>query len=353
MGKAKRATAGKGKKTKAKKSEAVEVDLAPAPEVDDLEVKEVPAPKATRGRKRKSDQVQDSIPDAIEVDAPAPKRRATRARGSAAVEDTAIRVEESANETATEEAPNPAGPSRTKRTAKSGRKPSAATRVASVKAPPVPTDEEIEAALEADLDTVPDDEGMSPVVPLKKATRSSKISKGDYAMFDTEPMEIDDAVIEAELEAIEAESKPPPKPKAARGRPRKASAKQPAATKQAAKVEAEAEAEARETADELASEQITSELDNSISMQHTPPPLKPKKQRAASRKVSRQAPARGVKASALPVNDSSVSQPDDLQSSIVAQDEDKEDFGNDTQQATSGEQKYRRSRTEAPECVQQ
>lgn len=328
MGKGKRATAGKGKKTKAKKSEAVEVDLAPEPEVDDLEVKEVPAPKATRGRKRKSDQVQDSVPDAIEADAPAPKRRTTRARGSAAIEDIATRVEESTTQTVAEEAPNSTGPSKAKRTVKSGRKPSAAKRAASVKAPPIPTDEEIEAALEADLDTVPDDEQMSPVVPLKNTSRSSKVSKADYAMFDTEPMEIDDAVIEAELEAIEAESTPPPKPKAARGRPRKASAKQPAAAKKATKVEAEAEA--RETEDELASEQITAELDNSISMHHTPPPLKPKKQRAVSRKVSRQAPARAVKAPALPVDDFSVSQPDDLQSSIDAQDEDKEDFGNDT-----------------------
>jgi hypothetical protein len=322
MGKGKRTTTGRGRKTKAKKSEAVEIDPPPGPE-DDLEVKEVPVPKATRGRKRKSEQIHDSTAPVVEIEAPAAKRRATRARGSTAIEDS--HREESADQAATEDLPNSAEHTRTKRTARSSRKPSAAARIASLKVP-VPTDEEIDAALQADLDMhVPDDEGMPATGPLRKATRSNKMMKADYAMFDTEPMDIDEAAIEAELEAMEADSKPLPKAKGARGRPRKASAKQQAAAKKAAA----AESEAREAVDELASEQIAAELEHSISVQHSPPALKPKKQRTASHQVSRKVPPRGTSVSVPSVNDNNISQTDNLQSSIIDQN-DREDSGNDT-----------------------
>jgi hypothetical protein len=321
MGKGKRTTTGRGRKTKAKKSEAVEVDPAPRPE-DDHDVKEMPVPKATRGRKRKSEQIQDSTAPIVEIEAPAAKRRATRARGSTAIEDS--HREESADQAATEDLPNSAEHTRTKRTARSSRKPSAAARIASLKVP-VPTDEEIDAALQADLDMhVPHDEGMPATGPLRKATRSNKMMKADYAMFDTEPMDIDEAAIEAELEAMEADSKPLPKAKGTKGRPRKASAKQQAASKKAAA----AESEAREAVDELASDQIAAELEHSISIQYSPPALKPKKQRLASRQVSRKVPPRGTSVSVQSVNDNSISQTD-LQSSTVDQN-DREDSGNDS-----------------------
>ena len=229
------------------------------------------------------------------------------------------------------------------------RKPSARVASKKVQAPPVPTDEEIDAALKADLDKpLSEDEEVPVVVPAKKGRAASKNVKTDHAMFDPEPMDIDEAAIEAELEAIEAESKPPPKPKAPRGRPRKASAKQPAAAKKkAAEAVAEAEADARDAADELASDQIASELELSISIQHSPPALKPKKQRAASRKVSKQVPARSTSAS-LSIHDSSIIQPDDLQSSVVEQndeDELKEDFGNDTNLSMASQSTVVRSST--------
>jgi hypothetical protein len=330
MDKRKRTTTGKGRKTKAKKSEAVEIDPSAEPEDNDLEVREAPAPKATRGRKRKSEQIHDSATDDVDPEAPASKRR-TRTRASTAVEDASLPAEKSTHQM--DEPPGPAGPIRSKRVGRPSRKPSAHVASKKVKAQPVPTDEEIDAALQADLDRPISEDGEKPVVlPSRKVTKSSKGIKDDHAMFDPQPMDIDEAAIEAELEAIEAESKQHPKPKAPRGRPRKASAKQQAAAKKAAEA-AEAEAVARDAADELASDQIASELELSISMQHSPPALKPKKQRAASRKLSKQVPARGTSASILSAHDTSIIQTDDLQRSEVdqnGQDNQKEDFGNDT-----------------------
>lgn len=340
MEKKKRTTTAKARKTKAKKSEAVEVPPAVEVEDNDVEDKEVPAPKATRGRKRKSEQIQDSTTDVVEAEAPAPKRRATRTRGSAAVEDITLpSAEQNVPQTNTDEPSSSTGRSRAKSVAKTARKPS--TRVASrkIQAPPPPTDEELDAALQADLERhASDDEKMPVIVPSKKATKSGKVAKADHAMFDPEPMDIDEVAIEAELEAMEAESKPLPKPKAARGRPRKASAKQQAATKKPVEDETEAREAADELAsqavDELASDQIATELEVSV-LQPSPPALKPKKQRAASRKVSKPVPARGTRPSVLSVHDNSIIQTDDLQSGMVDQkkddhDEQNDDFGNDT-----------------------
>lgn len=325
MDKKKRTTTGRGKKTKAKKSEAVEVDMALEAEDSDVEVREVPAPKSIRGRKRKSDQMQDSPADEMEAEAPASKRRTTRTRGSAAVENV-VPVGEPVQQVAE----YPAEPSKAKRVIRPSRKASARAASKKVQPPPVPTDEEIDAALKADLEKPVSEDDEPPVVIAPKKTRAaSKNVNAAHAMLDPDPMDVDEAAIEAELAAMEAESKPPPKPKAPRGRPRKASAKQQTTAK---KTPAEAEAEARDVADELASDQIASELELSISMQHTPPALKPKKQRAVSRKISKQAPARSVSAS-LSVHDNSIIQPDDLQSNISQQndeDELKEDFGNST-----------------------
>ena len=352
MDKRKRTTTGRSRKTKAKKSEAVEVPHPAEFKDNDVEVLEQPAPKSTRGRKRKSSQIQDSGRDDVEAEAPAAKRRTTQTRQSSAIEDAALITEASAEQAFTDEPPTSTEPSRAKRVGRPSRKPSArkpsarkpSARVASrkVPAPRVLTDEEIDAALQADLDKhASEDEEISIV---KKATRSGKNVNAEYAMFNPEPMDIDEDVIDAELEAMEAEAKPSIKPKAPRGRPRKASAKQTAAAKKAA----EAEAEAREAADELAADQITSELELSISMQHSPPALKPKKQRAASRKVSEQAPAQNSNSSLLSSHDSSIIQPDDLQTSVIHQNiqhEPTEDFGNDTNLSMASQSTVVRSST--------
>ena len=59
MGKLKKTNSTKGRKTKAKKGEPLEVVAAPEPEDDDFEVKVDTAPKATRGKKRKSDEASE------------------------------------------------------------------------------------------------------------------------------------------------------------------------------------------------------------------------------------------------------------------------------------------------------
>ncbi|RYC63588.1 hypothetical protein CHU98_g2626 [Xylaria longipes] len=82
---AKKAAASKGKKSRAKKEEVVEV-LEDPPEDVQPEYQEQPpqteaeeaAPKPTRGRKRKSAATDDSVLTTVE--APAPKKRATRGR---------------------------------------------------------------------------------------------------------------------------------------------------------------------------------------------------------------------------------------------------------------------------------
>jgi hypothetical protein len=321
MTKGKKTTASKGRKTKAKKSEAVEVAPSREPEDDDFEVKVDLAPKSTRGRKRKSEDTIDSTEASIEAEAPPPKRRATRTRASVATNDTVIGPDES---TLAGDASQPALIGREKGR-QSTRKASAAS-VASLRGP-IPNDSELDAALEADLDRPLTDNEEKPD-PSKKTNKVSKITRGDHAMFGTESMEIDEAAIDAELEALQAmapESKPMPKPKAIKGKqPRKVSAKQQAAAKKAAEAEAAAQKASEE--EEEASQQIAAELEHSISIKHSSPIVQPKRQRASSRQPSRQLPGRSARGSALSANENNVSITDD-QDTILAQNE---DSGNET-----------------------
>jgi len=295
MGKGKKAAA-KGRKPKKKaevepeiEPEAVEVleTVAPEPEDDDFEPKVVVAPKATRGRKRKTEDTPESVASVVESARPI-KRRATRTRGSVAVDNSVLDESSIAQEPVKK-------PVRKGRA--STRKASTAS-VMSVQAS-VPNDDEIDAALEADLDRhMSDDEVIS-----KKTTKSSKIiTTSDYDMFGTKPKEIDEAEIDAELDAMELDMKPLPKAKGAKGKqPRKVSAKQQAAAKKAAEVAAVLEQQVEE---DDPSQQIATELENSISMQHSSPVLQPKKQRATSRQPQGK---KGTRASALSVGDRSVS----------------------------------------------
>jgi len=296
MGRAKKAPAAKGKKTKAKKGEPVEVIEAPEPEDDDFEVKvdvEV-APKPARGRKRKSEEEPETAP-ALYIAPPPAKRRATRTRGSTAVDDSIIsHVDQS------QEKPKPAG-----RKGIASRKVSTAS-VASTRAP-VLDDDEIDKALEADLDRpLTEDEGEPAAIIPPKRGRASKITKTDHHMFDASPIDIDEAAIDAELEAMEVESKPLPKAKGAKGKqPRKVSVKQRAAEKKAADAAAEAECQAEEdrSAEEEAAQQISDELEHSISMQHSSPVVQQKKQRAPARQPAKKASGRATRGSVMSVSE--------------------------------------------------
>lgn len=294
MGKAKKAPAPKGRKTRAKKDEPVGV-VAPEPEDADFDVKVDQAPKYTRGQKRKSEDLDAAVP-VVEMGPPPRKRRATRTRGSIAVEESNIE----SSDHGLPEASKPAG--RKGRTSiRSTRKVSAAS-VASLRAP-VMDDKEIDKALEADLERrLSDDEvEVTTIGPAKKSSRSSKIMKADHAMFGVDPMEVDDAAVEAELEAMDIDPKPLPKAKGAKGKQtRKPSAKQQAAAKKAA----EAEAQARQLAEENeASQQIAMELEHSISMQQSSPIIQQKKQRASSKQSTRPMPGRASKEPVLSTND--------------------------------------------------
>ncbi|RDL33796.1 uncharacterized protein BP5553_08164 [Venustampulla echinocandica] len=292
MGKSKKAPA-KGRKTRAKKGEPTEVVAHPEPEDDGFEVQVDIAPKLARGKKRKSEQEDNMADITMESTAPPPKRRATRTRGSAAVDDSmALTVEDVPHANSQPKA----------RKGRSSTKPPRKASNASV-APLktlVPNDDEIDAALEADLERhLTDDECQlsKSIAPPKKGTRPTRVTKADHSMFGIEPAEIDEAAIEAELEAMEVDSKPLPKAKGAKGKTqRKPSAKQQAAAKKAA------EAEAQREADEDASRQIADQLEQSISLHHSSPIIQPKRQRATSRQPTRKVSARTTGNSRLSMN---------------------------------------------------
>lgn len=174
----------------------------------------------------------------------------------------------------------------------------------------VPDDDEIDRALEADLARSLTDDEAEQVEPSHNKS---------HAMFNTEPMQIDEAALEAELEAMEAESKPLPKAKGAKGKqPRKVSAKQSAAAKKA---------EAERIAAEEASQQIVAELEHSISMQEPSPILPPKKQRASTRPAAaKKAPGRATRGSVMSVAETDV----EMTGARSAGSERDDDSGNDT-----------------------
>jgi len=273
--KAKKSTMGKGKKSRAKTSDAVEVVASPEPEDGAIDVKVDLPTKTTKSRKRKSENVTGLASE--EVQAPPAKRRGTRTTGSILAEESIV----------TEDIPKPAG--------RKGR----ASKV-SLRAPALDEDE-LDRALEADLERPISDDEPERMMPPKKPARQSKIPNTDHAMFSTEPIEVDEAAIDAELHAMQAELKVLPKARAVKGKqPRKVSVKQQGA---AAKKAMEAEAEARRVMEEEgASQAIEAELDHSVSMQHSSPVIQNKKQRV-SRQPANQRTGRTTRASALPVDE--------------------------------------------------
>lgn len=325
MEKVKRAGTGKGRKTKAKMNEAVEVVEVPESEDADIEVNIDVGSKAARGRKRKSVETADPSTSAIEVQPPPPKRRATRTRASTAVEDKLINPDETVNTPDLERALKPDARKRGRPSAARSTRKASAASVAALRAA-IPNDDEIDAVLEADLERPLTDDEDKLIAPPNRAGRASKIMKADHAMFSTEPMDVDEAVIESELQAIVAESKPLPKAKGAKVRqPRKVSAKQQAAARKAA--EAEAASGAERLAEEEASEQIAVEPEHNLSIHDSLPIVQPKRQRASSRQPSRQLLRRSTRPSVLSVNESNISMVDNFQDGV---DDHKDDSGNET-----------------------
>ncbi|OTB06474.1 hypothetical protein M426DRAFT_20924 [Hypoxylon sp. CI-4A] len=224
---AKKGTAAKGKKTRAKKEEPIEV-LEDAPEEHEEEMPPPPPPKSTRGRKRTSDTIEDSVLTAAE--APAPKKRATRTR-KANIADVSV-VEQEPSQEIPDTIPAPKSRAKTKKgrttNTRNTRKNSAASNISIISHQEEDThmmdDEELNRQLEADLDRpLSDDEDIAagsdadrkkaPAKPKGKKTAAKKRvsadqddAPNDHAMFDPEPPQIDEDAVDAELKALETEA---------------------------------------------------------------------------------------------------------------------------------------------------
>ncbi|ORY64835.1 uncharacterized protein BCR38DRAFT_408599 [Pseudomassariella vexata] len=219
-GRPKKATAAKGKKTRGKKDEPIEVLEDPPEE----EITPPPPPKPTRGRKRTSEAVDDSV--LTNAEAPAPKKRAGRTRGSAAVVELSILEPQHEDIVDAVPAP-PAKVSRKKGRVSNNRARKASiastTSVASFRSADehAMDDDEIDRQLLADLDRPLSDDGMLAAdsdserkkgpaakgkgkkAAVKKSTASqdAELSR-DHAMFDPSPVDVDDADISAELKDL-------------------------------------------------------------------------------------------------------------------------------------------------------
>ncbi|KAI1760068.1 hypothetical protein GGR53DRAFT_511144 [Hypoxylon sp. FL1150] len=236
---AKKGVAAKGKKTRAKKEEAVEV-LEDEPEEE--EPAPPPPPKPTRGRKRTSDTVEDSVLTTAE--APAAKKRATRGKKANTADASVLEQEPDQEMHDVEPAPKSKAKAKKTRTANSRntRKVSTTSTVSTTSvnedAAHLIDDEELDRQLQADLDRpLSDDENIAadsdsdrnaPPKPKGKKAATKKISTAsqdeipnDHAMFDPEPPQIDEAEVDAELEALETEmelDQPEPFPLSKKGR---------------------------------------------------------------------------------------------------------------------------------------
>lgn len=227
-GRAKKATTAKGRKTKAKKDETMEI-VEDVPPLEDQQPTDhdmspaAPPAKAKRGKKRASDAIEESTMTLSQ--APAPKKRATRTRGSAAVDSSVVETQDM------EMADAPVS----KKAAGKKKAPAASTRKASAKrsitpsavmSPPpghFPDDDEIERQLEAELEkSLSDDEDVvggsdhegsrvktwedepeREPEPTPEPARTS----ADFAMFNPAPVQVNEEEVDDELEALRAEMK--------------------------------------------------------------------------------------------------------------------------------------------------
>ena len=205
----------------------------PEPEPE-AEAEPIPAPKSKakpkRGKKRGSEAVEESTITAPEV--PVAKRRDTRSREDTvdtfmtANEDTQMTVEAPVTKPARGRKPSGTRKASAAKTAAANRKASAASRISSlsiastmVPMEEFPDDDEIERQLQADLDQLSDDDVR--VVSDSDRRRSNGRKSTDrkslefadpqpahnsnYAMFDPVPKKVDEAVVEEELEMLQAQ----------------------------------------------------------------------------------------------------------------------------------------------------
>lgn len=227
--KGKKATTSRARKTRAKKDEAVEVYEV---ELEQDEEMAPPPPKATKSRKRTSEEVEDSA--LTNEQAPAPKKRATKtrkARGSNATE-----VSHADNEMTDE--PEPARKTAKKNTKKAAvarkaapsretHETSFATTTSTASPPPqIPDDDEIDRQLEVDLDRPLEEDNEDILVDAEPETEKAAESRKkrasdtqdtsqkeplahtattDFAMFDPEPAPPTDKQIEADLQSMKDE----------------------------------------------------------------------------------------------------------------------------------------------------
>ncbi|KAJ0347795.1 hypothetical protein COL154_006765 [Colletotrichum chrysophilum] len=219
-------TTAKGRKTKAKKDEPVEVV-----ESEPMEAEEpAPPPKPVRGRKRTSDEADESAMTVSE--APAPKKRAPRGRKAAA--DSSV-IDQSQQDISIADAPAPAKAPKGRKTARasgtkgtrkaSGQSLKSTASTASLRAAPgafPEEDDDIQRQLEADLERpLTDDEDImqdsdserqkvpAPKPKTKKAhvpqDEAASPERADSQMFDAEPYVADEAAVDEELKQLEAE----------------------------------------------------------------------------------------------------------------------------------------------------
>jgi hypothetical protein len=315
--------AGMGRKTRAKKDEPTEVSVTEdmEAECDGSEAK-VEKPKSTRGKKRTSEAIDESSSMISNQQQPA-KRRTTRAtRASVAVGDDAhiptsvennvdVDVEMNASDIAPEKKSNTLKKGRGSAT-KSKRNFSSTSTISKTSRMQIPDDDEIERALQADLERPLTDEeddtlarrpkqpvAMASLAPVRKTTRARKSSNGIHVMFGVGEVKMDEAAIEAELEAMEAEeSVPLPKSKGVkRKQGRKPSAKQKAAAARRVADVAQIDTEVKRKADPMDSQD-----DQAV---HSPQESMIEYSSGyANAKIP---PTRGTRASAMSVNNSNAS----------------------------------------------
>ncbi|KAK6221817.1 chromosome segregation protein BIR1 [Colletotrichum tabaci] len=227
----KAATTTKTRKTKAKKDEPVEVVENEA--MPDEEMPPAPPPKPTRGRKRPSEEVDESALTISE--APAPKKRTARGRGKVTTDNSTL--EHSQQDISIEDAPPPAKAPKGRKTARasgtkgtrkaSGTSQRSTASIASLRAAPGAfpgddDDDEITRQLEADLerpltddeDIMQDSDSERKREPASKAKKKKSHSgkdaaspepRGNHEMFDAEPYVADENDVDEDLKRLEAE----------------------------------------------------------------------------------------------------------------------------------------------------
>ncbi|TLS30981.1 hypothetical protein PpBr36_03284 [Pyricularia pennisetigena] len=233
----------KARKTRTKKEEPVEIHEDVEPQDEEMPPPPPPPPpppKPARGRKRASDSMEDSA--MTNSEAPAPKKRATRVRGSQNPDASVLTTISQADVEMAESTTRPKTTNGKKRAAAAtstkatkARKASALSvastaSTASMRRTKVPADDELDRQLQEDLDRPLTDDGdvaadsdserrNVPAATSKAKGKKATSSKGsattqappekpeerDYEMFDPTPAQSDEVAVEADLEALEDE----------------------------------------------------------------------------------------------------------------------------------------------------